>query len=60
MSWAGHIERGKLIEDEFAENLKDVIKVTEEQDLYDHWDVEWILQGKRLRFDVKEEITHQY
>ena len=54
MSWSDHINKGKLIEDEFAENLKDVIKATEEQDLYDHWDVEGILQGKRLRFDVKD------
>ena len=54
MSWADHINKGKLIEDEFAENLKDVIKASREQDLYEHWDVEGILQGKRLRFDVKD------
>ena len=54
MSWSDHINKGKLIEDEFAENLKDVVKATKEQDLYEHWDIEGTLQGKRLRFDVKD------
>ena len=54
MSWADHINKGKLIEDEFAENLKDVVKATTKQDVYEHWDVEGTLWGKRLRFDVKD------
>jgi hypothetical protein len=54
MTWSDHIKKGKLIEDEFAENLKDVVKANIKQDLYEHWDIEGTLQGKRLRFDVKD------
>jgi len=54
MSWEEFIAKAKLIEAEFTENLTDVTKATKEQDLYEHWDVEGVLEGKRMKFDIKD------
>ena len=54
MSWEEFVAKAKLIEAEFTENLTDVIKSTKQQDLYEHWDVEGVLEGTRMKIDIKE------
>ena len=54
MSWEEFVAKAKLIEAEFTENLTDVVKSTKQQDLYEHWDVEGVLEGTRMKVDIKD------
>jgi hypothetical protein len=53
MSWQEYKARAKVIEQNFAKNLTDVKWANDYQDMYEHWDIEGMLDGKILKFDVK-------
>jgi hypothetical protein len=53
MSWQEYKARAKVIEQNFAKNLTDVKWANDYQDMYAHWDIEGMLDGKILKFDVK-------
>jgi hypothetical protein len=53
MSWQEFKARAKIIEENFAKNLKDPVWATNKQDMYEHWDVQGTLGGQLLKFDVK-------
>ena len=43
----------KIIEQNFAKNLKDPIWANDHQDMQEHWDVKGTLNNELLKFDVK-------
>lgn len=48
------MERGRSAERRFAEQyLTDVVWASKDQDIYEHWDMEGNLNGKRYKFDIK-------
>jgi hypothetical protein len=53
MSWQEFRARAKIIEQNFAKNLKDPIWANDYQDMQEHWDVQGTLDGQLLKFDVK-------
>jgi hypothetical protein len=53
MSWQEFKARAKIIEENFAKNLTNPKWANDYQDMHEHWDVEGILDGKLLKFDVK-------
>lgn len=53
MSWQEFKARAKIVEENFAKNLKDPVWATSKQDMYEHWDVQGTLDGELLKFDVK-------
>ena len=53
MSWQEYKARAKIIEQNFAKNLTETKWANDYQDMHEHWDVEGILDGKILKFDVK-------
>ena len=53
MSWQEYKARAKIIEQNFAKNLTDVKWANDYQDMHEHWDIEGMLEGKVLKFDVK-------
>ena len=53
MSWQEFRARAKIIEQNFAKNLKDPIWANDYKDMQEHWDVQGTLDGQLLKFDVK-------
>ena len=53
MSWQEFRARAKIIEQNFAKNLKDPIWANDYQDMQEHWDVKGTLDNELLKFDVK-------
>jgi len=53
MSWQEYRARAKIIEQNFAKNLKDPVWANDYQDMQEHWDVEGTLDNELLKFDVK-------
>ena len=53
MSWQEYRARAKIIEENFAKNLKDPVWANDYQDMQEHWDVKGTLDNKLLKFDVK-------
>jgi hypothetical protein len=53
MSWQEFRARAKIIEENFAKNLKDPVWANDYQDMQEHWDVQGTLDGQLLKFDVK-------
>lgn len=53
MSWQEYRARAKIIEQNFANNLKDPVWANDYQDMQEHWDVQGTLDGQLLKFDVK-------
>ena len=53
MSWQEFKARAKIIEENFAKNLTNPKWANDYQDMHEHWDVEGMLDGKLLKFDVK-------
>ena len=53
MGWQEFKAKAKIVEEKFAKNLKDPVWATDKQDMYEHWDVQGILDGRLLKFDVK-------
>jgi len=53
MSWQEYRARAKIIEENFAKNLKDPIWANDYQDMQEHWDVKGTLDNELLKFDVK-------
>ena len=53
MSWQEYRARAKIIEQNFAKNLKDPVWANDYQDMQEHWDVQGTLDGQLLKFDVK-------
>jgi|TARA_R110000851_G_scaffold256487_1_gene408928 hypothetical protein len=46
-------EQAKIVEKNFAKNLKEVEWANDEQDMFEHWDVKGLFKGEVLKFDVK-------
>ena len=46
--------RGKIVEEEFAKNLKDPKWSNANENFTEHWDIEGILEDKSFKFDVKD------
>ena len=46
--------RGKIVEEEFAKNLKDPKWSNANENFTEHWDVEGTLKDKSYKFDVKD------
>ena len=53
MSWQEFRARAKIIEQNFAKNLKDPVWANDYQDMQEHWDVKGTLDNELLKFDVK-------
>jgi len=53
MSWQEYRARAKIIEQNFAKNLKDPVWANDYQDMQEHWDVKGTLDNELLKFDVK-------
>jgi len=53
MSWGEFKQKAKIIEEAFAKKLKDPVWADRKQDMFEHWDVKGILNGKLSKFDVK-------
>jgi hypothetical protein len=53
MSWQEYRARAKIIEQNFAKNLKDPTWANDYQDMQEHWDVKGTLDNELLKFDVK-------
>ena len=53
MSWQEYRARAKIIEQNFAKNLKDPTWANDYQDMQEHWDVKGLLGNELLKFDVK-------
>ncbi len=53
MSWQEYRARAKIIEQNFAKNIKDPIWANDYQDMQEHWDVKGTLDNELLKFDVK-------
>ena len=53
MSWQEFKARAKIIEQNFAKNIKDPIWANDYQDMQEHWDVKGTLDNELLKFDVK-------
>ena len=53
MSWQEYRARAKIIEENFAKNLKDPVWANDYQDMQEHWDVQGTLDNELLKFDVK-------
>ena len=53
MSWQEYRARAKIIEENFAKNLKDPVWANDYQDMQEHWDVKGTLDNELLKFDVK-------
>jgi len=51
MNW--FIQQSKIVEQDFAKNLKDVEWANNEQDIFEHWDLKGLFKGKVSKFDVK-------
>ena len=48
MSWEEFRRKARIIEENFAKNLTDVVKATKNQDMYEHWDMVGKLDNKVL------------
>jgi hypothetical protein len=46
--------RGKIVEEEFAKNLKDPKWSNDNENFTEHWDIEGVLEDKSFKFDVKD------
>ena len=53
MSWEEFRRKARIIEENFAKNLTDVVKATKNQDMYEHWDMVGKLDNKVFKFEVK-------
>ena len=53
MSWEEFVAKAKIIEEEFIKHLKNPVRATKQQDMFEHWDVEGELKGKHMKFDIK-------
>ena len=53
MSWQEYVKQGKIVEENFAKNLTDVVKASKNQDIYEHWDMVGKLDDKISKFEVK-------
>ena len=54
MTWEEFREKAKLTEEEFAKNLGNPIWANGHQNRREHWDVQGILNGRLLKFDIKD------
>ena len=45
--------QAKIVEEEFAKNLKDPVWASSNQNYTEHWDIQGTLNNKLLKFDVK-------
>ena len=52
--WKSFREAAKKIEEDFAKNLENPIQADKNQNFREHWDVQGTLNGKLLKFDVKD------
>jgi len=52
--WKSFREAAKKIEEEFAKNLENPIWANDHQNRREHWDVQGTLNGKLLKFDIKD------
>ncbi len=53
MSWKEFKVKAKIVEKNFAKNLKNPVWANNQQDMFEHWDVQGIFNNKLLKFDVK-------
>jgi len=54
VKYASDYQSGYEAEDRFAnEHLDNPVKASKEQDMFEHWDVRGLLNGKPYKFDVK-------
>ncbi len=52
--WKAFREEAKKIEEEFAKHLENPVWANGHQNRREHWDVQGTLNGKLLKFDVKD------
>ena len=54
MSWEEFRNKAKIIEEEFAKNLENTVWANGHQNRREHWDIQGTLNGKLLKFVVKD------